>query len=214
MLSELSLGQLMEMQEIPLLNDIEAISILAGIPVQELQNVIDVHDIEAFAEPVLSLSQQIKTLYNSDNIPKKITFGEGKGALSVNVTNNLSIEPAGAFMAARDIIADEINEHLKKYGDDDWKSNFNPSLKTCCQVLAHYFYCRVSGKKYNEYEVEEFCNEIKKLRVTEALPVAKHFFFCYPVLSKQKISFLHRVLLYLRKRPGYNHLKSLNISTP
>jgi hypothetical protein len=127
--------------------------------------------------------------------------------------SNLSVEPAGAFMAARDIIADEINGHINLYGKDDWQRYFNPSLKACCQVLAHYLFCRVTGKKYDEYEAEEFCNEIKKLRVTEALPIAKHFFTCYPGLSKRKASFLHHFRQSWKKRQEYNHLKSLSIST-
>lgn len=107
-------------------------------------------------------------LYNSDSIPSGIMF-ESSNKM-VNVVRNLSIEPAGAFMAAREIIVDEINAHIKQHGAENWQQNFNPSLKACCQILAHYFFCRATGKKYNEYEAEEFCSEIKKLRVTEALP--------------------------------------------
>jgi hypothetical protein len=121
------------------------------------------------------------------------------------------VEPSGAFMAARDIIADEINEHIKKYGEDNWKDNFNPSLKACCQVLAHYFFCRVTNKRYNEYEAEEFTNEIKKLRVTEALPISKHFFTCYPSLSKRKTNIWFPFLQFWKKRQVLNRLKGLNI---
>jgi len=116
--------------------------------------------------------------------------------VTIAVIKNLSVEPAGAFMAAREIIAGEINEHIADYGEDDLMESFNPSLKACCQVLAHYFYCRVTARQYDEYEAEEFCNEVKKLRVTEALPIAKHFFTCYPNLYKPKISFWHRVLRF------------------
>jgi hypothetical protein len=190
-LSEVTLGQMMQLQENSSLNDLEAISILSGIPVEQLQNVQNMTDFATFGDVVLSLSHQIQHLYNSDAIPKKITFATGS---TVNVMSNLSIEPAGAFMAAREIIADEINEHIKLYGDEDWQQHFNPSLKACAQLLAHYFYCRATGKPYNEYEAEEFTTEIKKLRVTEALPIAKHFFTFYPCLSKSKTGFWHRLL--------------------
>ncbi len=213
-LNEVTLGQMMEMQEKPNLNDLETIAILSGIPIQELQNVTSIDELQAFSDPVLSLSHQIKYLYNSDDIPEKVNFQSDNGCVSVKVMNNLSVEPAGAFMAARDIIADEINENEKHCGQGDQEAYFNPSLKACCQVLAHYFYCRATGKKYNEYEAEEFCTEIKKLRVTEALPIAKHFFTCYPGLSKPKTSCLHRFLQYWRKKQVYNRLKSLSISTP
>ncbi|WP_428330108.1 hypothetical protein [Mucilaginibacter sp.] len=169
-LKEVTLGQLMAMQEKPDLNDLEAISILSGIAVNDLQNVINMQDFEVFTLHVIDLSQQISLLYDNNNIPQKITFYLNDEVKTVSVIKNLSVEPAGAFMAARDIIADEINAHIKQYGEQNWQQNFNPSLKACCQVLAHYFFCRVTGKLYNEYEADEFCTEIKKLMVTEALP--------------------------------------------
>jgi hypothetical protein len=213
-LQEVTLGQMMELQEKPAVNDLEAISILSGIPLPQLQNIRNFDDLALFGETILSLSRQIKYLYNNEIIPKTITFNLVAGSKTINVLQNLSVEPAGAFMAAREIIGDEINEHIQLNGQDDWQSNFNPSLKACCQVLAHYFYCRATGKIYNEYEVEEFSNEIKKLRVTEALPIAKHFFYCYPALSRSKTSFFLRFRQYWRERLGLNHLKSLNISIP
>ena len=210
-LGDVTLGQMMEMQEKSNLNDMEAISILSGIPIEELQNVRNISDFAVFEDYILSLSYQIKNLYNSDAIPAKVNFYSDKRSTSVNVIHNLSVEPSGAFMAARDIIADEINEHIKKYGEDNWKDNFNPSLKACCQVLAHYFFCRVTNKRYNEYEAEEFTNEIKKLRVTEALPISKHFFTCYPSLSKQKTNIWFPFLQFWKKRQVLNRLKGLNI---
>lgn len=213
-LNEVTLGQMIEIQDHPVLNDIGAISILSGLSIDKLQNVTNINDFQVFGDTVLSLSHQVKQLYNSDSVPKKITFSVRGRNTIINVINNLSVEPAGAFMATREIIAEEINEHIKQYGKDDWEANFNPSLKACCQVLAYYFFCRATGKQYNEYEAEEFCAEIKKLRVTEALPIAKHFFTCYPGLSKQKISCYQHLQRLWRKGPGYNLSKSLNISIP
>jgi len=210
-LAEVTIGQMIALQQNPNLGDIEAISILSGIPVEELQNVKSMDDFAIFGEAVLSLSHEIKNLYNSDDIPKKVTFSAGK---TVTVASNLSVEPVGAFMAAREIMGDEISAHIKLYGDEDWQQNFNPSLKACCQVLAHYFYCRATGKPYNEYEAEEFTAEIQKLGVTEALPIAKHFFTCYPSLSKPKTGFFHRLLHRSNERLVYKHSKSLNISIP
>lgn len=210
-LSDITIGQMMELQDEPDLSDIKAISILSGIPVRQLQNVKNADDLAVFGEAVLSLSQQIKYLYKSDAIPKKVTFPSGK---MVDVAGNLSVEPVGAFMAARDIISDEIAEHIKIHGDEDWQQNFNPSLKACCQVLAHYFYCRAAGKPYNEYEADEFTAEIKKLRVMEALPIAKHFFTCYPSLSATKTSCWHRLLQRWNDVRAYRNLRNLNTLTP
>ena len=212
-LNEITIDQMMALQSSQQLTDIEAISILSGISIDELKNVSDMDDFAVFEQCISSLSHQIKHLYNSDDVPKNITFFEGKNAKRVNVTGNLSVEPVGAFMAAREIINEEINDCIKQHGEEAWKDYFNPSLKACCQVLAHYFFCRVTGKKYNEYEAEEFCNEIKRLRVTEALPIAKHFFTCYPNLSKRKTNFFHRNLRFWKSGPVSNLSRSLNIST-
>jgi hypothetical protein len=171
-LNEITLGQMMALQDASDLNDIEAISILSGIAADELKQVKNPHELLVFGEHMLSLSYQIKHLYNSDIIPQKITFWRHNKPRQVEVIKNLSVEPAGAFMAARDVISDEITEHIKKHGEENWQLYFNPSLKACCQVLAHYFYCRVTGNAYNEYAIETFTETIKKLRVTEALPIA------------------------------------------
>ncbi|SDG13399.1 hypothetical protein ACRQ5D_17935 [Mucilaginibacter sp. P25] len=218
-LNEVTLGQLMDLQARPNITDLEAISILSGIPVTELHNIKNYDDLHQFGDAVLSLSHQIKYLYNSNEIPKEVIFmlSGGSGAppqkTKVKVMQNLSVEPAGAFMAARDIIAEEINTHIKTHGEDDWQEHFNPSLNACCQILAQYFYCRATGKKYNEYEVESFMDEVKKLRVTEALPISKHFFTCYPSLSMPRISFWHRLLPYWKKGQESSPSKNLNIST-
>lgn len=213
-LTEVTLGQMIALQDKPELGDLDAISILSGISVYELQSVRNVDDFAVFAEAILSLSYQVKYLYNSDDIPKTITFHTGNRKTTVKVMNNLGVEPAGAFFAAREIIADEIKECIKQYGETEWQQNFNPSLKACAQILAHYFFCRATGKPYNEYEAEEFATEIKKLRVTEALPIAKHFFTRYPNLSKTKTSFFHRLQQRWRKKLEYRLLKNLNMSTP
>ncbi|HEY0245446.1 MAG TPA: hypothetical protein VGC01_07795 [Mucilaginibacter sp.] len=209
-LKEVTLGQMMRLQQKHQLNDLDAISILSGVTVDELNSVQNINDFQIFGEAILSLSHQIKHLYNSDDVSKTIVFHIDKKPVAVKVITNLSMEPAGAFMASSEVIADEINEHIKLYGEDNWKENFNPSLNACCHILAHYFYCRATCKKYNEYKAEEFTEEIKKLRVSEALPIAKHFFTCYPNLSKQKTSFWHLLLQFWKKKPAFNRLESLN----
>jgi hypothetical protein len=213
-LHELTLGQLMAMQDKKEMSDMEAISILSGVTVDALNTVINFADLEALGEQVLALSQQITHLYNSDAVPGYVTFLVNGQTVKVNVIRNLSVEPAGAFMAARDIIAEEIKEHAGLHGDEDWKENFSPSLKACCQVLAHYFYCRATGNRYNEYQADEFCTEIKKLRVTEALPIAKHFFTCYPALSKPRTSCLDRIRQRWSNGRASARSKSLSTSTP
>ncbi len=211
MLNEITLGQLIAMQDKQYLGDLDAISILSGLPKEELANVINFEDFSVFGNYVHSLSNQIKYLYQGDAVPRKVTFLMGRQEVVVDVIHNLSVEPAGAFLAARDIIADEINDHIKQYGEDNWKTHFQPSLKACSHVLAHYFFCRVTKNRYDEYEAEAFCEDVNKLRVTEALPIARHFFTSYPDLLKQKIGFLQQFRLYWRRKRVSRRLKNLNI---
>ncbi len=211
MLNEITLGQLIAMQDKQYLGDLDAISILSGLPKEELANVINFEDFSVFGNYVHSLSNQIKYLYQGDAVPRKVTFLMGRQEVVVDVIHNLSVEPAGAFLAARDIIADEINDHIKQYGEDNWKTHFQPSLKACSHVLAHYFFCRVTKNRYDEYEAEAFCEDVNKLRVTEALPIARHFFTSYPDLLKQKIGFLQQFRQYWRRKRVSRRLKNLNI---
>lgn len=183
------------------------------MPVTSLQLVQDAGEFLEFADAILSLSHQITYLYNSDEIPKKIKVKvDGKDA-EVKVIRNLSIEPAGAFMAARDVIADEIAAHIELYGDS-WQEYFNPSLTACSKVLGYYLYCRATDKPYDEYAAADFAETIKQLRVTEALPIAKHFFMSYPNLSKQRTGFWHRLLRLWRNVRASIRSRNLNISTP
>jgi hypothetical protein len=170
-LHEVTLGQLIDMQSAENMSDLEAIHILSAIPIAELQNVKNFKDLQLFNDQIATLSQQIKDLYNSDSLPKTITFNINGELKTVKVISNLSIEPAGAFLAARDIITDEINNHIEQHGDN-WKAHFNPSLKTCAMLLAQYFYSAVTGNWYNEYKAEEFYDEVVKLPFTDALPIA------------------------------------------
>ena len=56
-LHELTLGQLMALQEKEVLDDLDAISILSGTPKCELQNIKDIADMSEFGESILLLSQ-------------------------------------------------------------------------------------------------------------------------------------------------------------
>jgi hypothetical protein len=209
-MSEVTLGQVIAIQKKQYLNDLDAISILSGIPMDELHRVTNVEDFQVFGESVLSLSYQIKYLYNSNAIPRRVTFTLDGQKVGVNVMRNLSIEPAGAFIAVSDIIADEINYAINHYGDDNWKERFSPSLNACCRVLAHYFFCRATGKPYNEREAEAFCAEIKKIKATQALPIANYFFLNYPDLLNQKLGIVTRFYHFWKRQQVAARLKNWN----
>lgn len=206
-LNELTLGTLIALQESQDMDDLDAISILSGISKDELKNLKNFTDVDVFSEHIFSLSHQLKYTYNEKALPETIYFGKVK----VKVIKNLSIEPAGAFMAARDIMADEINKHIAEYGEDNWKANIKPSPKSCGMILAHYFYCRVTGNKYEEQKAEEFFDQVKDLPVQVALPIARYFFLNYPNLLKQKISLWQVIKQNLKRKQALRRLKSSDI---
>jgi len=212
-LNELKLEQLMDMQSAENLSDLQAVSILSGTPLDKLQNIRSADELQVFNQQVLSIATQIKYLYNSEAIPKATTFIIDGKTVIVPVIKNLSVEPAGAFMAAREIIAEEVARHVKQYGEEEWQQNFNPSLQACAQLLAQYFYCKATGLRYNEYAAAAFEDQVKQLPVTDALPIAKYFFLSYPNLSKPRTSFWHRALQRWRNAQESKVLSHLNIST-
>lgn len=206
-LNELKLGQLMAMQATENMNDLEAIHILSGVPLQELKQVKSYTELQVFNEQVLALAIEIKHLYNSEAIPDTVTFILDGKPKKVKVMNNLSVEPAGAFMASRDIIAEEINRHVALHGHDNWQESFNPSLQVCSQVLAHYFYSKVTGQPYDEEPAAAFTQQVEQLPVTKALPIAKYFFLKFPHLSKPKTGFWHRLSRLWSSGRAYVSLK-------
>jgi hypothetical protein len=213
-LHELQLGQLMAMQSAEKLDDLQAIHILSGVPLQDLKQVKSFAELQIFNEQVLALAQQIKELYNSEAIPQTVTFTTVGKPQKVKVMKNLSVEPAGAFMASRDIIAEEISKHIALHGDENWQQNFNPSLQTCSQVLAHYFYTKVTGRPYDEEFAAAFTSEVERLPVTDVLPIARYFFLNYPNLSKPKTGFWHRLFRHWNNGQVLKNLKHSDTLTP
>jgi hypothetical protein len=132
----------------------------------------------------------------------------------VKVIKNLSMEPAGAFLASKDLIADEINRHIDLYGEDDWKDNFVPDMNCIVMILAHYFYCRATGLPYSEQNAEDFRSEILKLPVQLALPIGRYFFLIYPNLLQQKVSLWEAMRQTWRKKRVLHRLKNSSTSTP
>ena len=167
-LHELTLGHLMALQEKEILDDLDAISILSGTPKCELQNIKHIADLSEFGEGILSLSQQIKLLDEHNTLPVRVTFTIKGRKVEVPVINNLAIEPAGAFMAAREIIADEIRQHIAKYGEQNWQETFQPSLRACCEILAQFFYCRATWGTGGTASGTSFFYLLSELTATEA----------------------------------------------
>ena len=206
--NEVTLGQMMALQEQSHPGDVETISLLSGISVAELYELDDFGSLAVFSEAIRSLAQQVKYLYHSNILPRKVSLMLGKRKVVLPVLRHLSIEPADALIAARDIIAEEINRHILLFGEDHWRENFQPSLRSCCNLLAQYFFCRATGKKYDEFEAVLFAEDIQQLHITHALPIARHFFSSYPDLIHQHFTWLERIRLDLRRRTVIRRLKN------
>jgi hypothetical protein len=197
-LTEITLGQMIAMElatgnEIPLIPDLTE---------SMVNNIVNIADLVDIRERVLSLAHKIKYQYSETKLPDKL--------MGVKVPSNLSIEPAGAYLVCRDLIADEINKHIETYGEEEWQENFHPSLDTCASILANYFYCRVTGKLWNEQKTEEFKREVLKLSVAEALPVARFFFLNYNNLYRPKMNLFQAFRLQLRKKLISHRLRNSN----
>lgn len=209
-LSEITVGQMIEMES-PKSNEIPLIPQLTE---EVVNNIINYQDLIDIRERVLSLFHKIKYEYQESKLPEYIVFGTKTNRFGfikenrIKVPKNLSMEPAGAYLACRDLIAEEINRHITLYGEDDWKTNFVPSLKTCSMILAHYFYCPVTGNLWSEQKAEEFQSEILKLSVQEALPVARFFIRMYPDLSRQKIGLWQAMLQSWKRGRALRRIKN------
>jgi hypothetical protein len=220
-LNELTVGQLIEIQSLENASDLKPLAILSGVPEDDLANISQL-ELDKFTNRILSLSHQITYCYQGDKVPEYVSFGfkyvkrfgiRFKKENRVKVSTNLSVEPAGAFLASRDIIADEINKHIEAFGEDNWKANFQPSLDAIATVLAHYFYCRATGLPYVEQKAEEFKSEVLKLSVQEALPVGRHFFLQFPNLLQQKMSFWVAFRLRLKRERVLRNLRNSGSTT-
>lgn len=217
-LSEVTLSAMIAMQSVA--EDSNEIPLIPGLDRQTVDNIIDFKDLIDIRERILSLAHQIQYCYNSKNIPTHITIGTRRNRWGRTVPNkikvitNLSIEPAGAFLSSRDLIADEINKHIQIYGEDKWQENFVPSLDVCASILANYFYCTVTGELWNEQKAEVFKSEVLKLSIQDALPIARFFFLNYNNLFKPKTSLYQAFRQKLKSNLALRRLKNSHISTP
>jgi hypothetical protein len=192
-LSEVTLGSMIEMQS--LADGSNEIPLIPGLTAEIVENIIEYQDLIDIRERILSLAHQIKYCYIETKVPEYITIGTKQVKRfwyyktvpnRIKVINNLSIEPAGAYLSSRDLIVDEINKCIVEFGEDNWQTNFVPSLDACAGILANYFYCHATGQLWNEQKAEAFKSEILKLSIQDTLPIARFFFRNFNNLYKPK----------------------------
>lgn len=214
-ISEISVGLLMALTPEPgnSFSQLEQLSILSGVPSGKEEREyaddkitlcdIKVSDLEVFDDTLQKIAYQLKAFVTVQDIPEGITiptdqpnvkrwFGrttEHKGKY-VKVLSNLGIEPAGAYMEAKEVIKADLEEfakHNPELSDDELKDVYSPTIQSLCRILALYFYCPATGEKFNSYKAVQFEEVIKKLPITKALPIARYFFLRYPNLSREKV---------------------------
>ncbi len=205
-LSEVTLQKFIDLQAIGVTTNLEAVGILSGIPKEELYTVRNIDDFRMFKPTIDSLNHQAVEVFNGE-IPASITFPKyGK----FKPVKNLSVEPVGAYISVSELIEKE-QEVAKAIYPDTWEDFFSPSLRSCLDILAHYFYSYVTGLPYTERGALDFTEVVKELPCTQALPIAKYFFLNYPHLTKQKVGFFQVAHQALKLKLGSDPSKNSDI---
>lgn len=221
-INELKVSQLLAIQECENITDVKVLSILSGVAEELIWNISDIRELSKFNERVRSLMHQIAYCYNETAIPEFVIIGTKTRKIlgynferdnKIKVLKNLSIAPAGAFMACRDLISDEINKHINIYGEESWEENFVPAINVCAELVGHYLYCEATGLLYNETKAEAFKSEIVKLPVQTVLPIARYFFLNYQNLSSTKMKFCQALRATWNARLVSKRLKNSRTST-
>lgn len=210
-ISEITIGMLIDLTPDygDILSPLQQLSVLSGIPKEYnpgkpdticLEDVECIDDLGAFDDTLQAIAYQIKGFVTQQEIPETILIPVPQTSVKrwfgiervhvgklVKVITNLGIEPAGAYMEAKELIKAEYQEWdriKKEYGDH---IEFNPSINSLCKLLALYFYCPATGEKFSTIKANEFQSVIRQLPITKALPIARYFFLKYPNLSKPKV---------------------------
>lgn len=193
-LDEITLGQMIDFCKEGL-TDLEAIAALTSIPVEALYGIRDVDAaVKAFVPIAESLRHQYLYLYNGNALPEKLTLPLGGGKSKVvRLDGDLGFYTYGGVMEAMDIMSDEINRHIRLYGEEGWKEHFKPDLRACGLVLCHFLYNRVYRKVPSEPDITRFFDVVKWLPITEAGPIARYFFLNYQNLPVRNPSYWHRL---------------------
>lgn len=220
-IKELTIGKLMELTPEPghSFSELEQLSILSGVALNDnedlfgncLLDICNMDDLRVFDEALQTIAYQLKHFVTVQKIPNQVTitmnidnrsrwFGKRLPYFEkrIDVSKNLGISPAGAYLEAKELIKKEYElwERVKKeFGE---QIEFNPSIAAQIRLLSLYFYVPATGNKFNTLKVIEFDEVIKRMPITDALPIARHFFLSYPNLSKPKV------------KPSMKSLKQLN----
>ncbi len=186
-LQDVTLQMMIQFQQ-PALSELEAISALTQTPIEQLYGISDISALnEAILPFAQSLQHQLAYIYEAGALPKTLTLRyPGGKAQIIDIGADAGFYAYGAVMEARELMKTEILRHQQTYGDT-WREHLNPDLRICGLILAHFLYNRVYPNHVpTEIDIQQFFDVIKWLAITEAAPLARHFFLSYPNLPLRK----------------------------
>ncbi len=214
-LQDVTLQMMIQFQQ-PALSDLEAISALTQTPIEQLYGI---NDVAALNEAILpfakSLQHQLAFTYEAGVLPKRATLRyPGGKAQTIDISADAGFYAYGAVMEARELMTTEILRHQQTYGDT-WREHLNPDLRTCGLILAHFLYNRAYPKHVpTEIDIQQFFDVVKWLPITEAAPLARHFFLSYPNLPLRKPTRWQRLQRLWKNVQALMHFRPLITSIP
>lgn len=170
--ADLTLKQFFELRTCA--TPIEEVCALTGLDKNTVSNFKDLNTLKTAVGLMTVLGNDMKKGFGGGPIPKQVFIG-GK---FVSVPKDLKIQPVGAWMNVHQLLAEQSQVNTKAGKPDDF---------TDCipKALAHYFYTPYhKGVDYSEIEAEgpEWMEQILKLPVNVAIPIANYFFLKFPNL--------------------------------
>lgn len=214
-LQDVTLQMMIRFQQ-PALSDLEAISALTQTPVEQLYGISDISALnEAILPFAQSLPHQLAYTYQTGTLPKQVTLRYPGGKVKhLTIGEDAGFYAYGAVMEARELMTTEILRHQQTYGDT-WREHLNPDLHTCGLILTHFLYNRAySGHVPSAMDIQQFFDVVKWLPITDAAPLARHFFLSYPNLPLRKPTRLQRLQHLLKNVPALIRLRRSGISIP
>lgn len=155
--SDLSLKQVIELNDLTTLNRIKIISILTGIHLDILSELNGKQNLETLNQ-IETLFQFINEApnFNEFKLPKKITL-KGK---EIIIPQDLTKETYGQKVAIEELIRNSKTEVI---------------LPLIPEVLSIYLYPIFSEEKFKDERVDDFIEIMKEIQISEAYPIATFF---------------------------------------
>lgn len=202
----LTLGQLMDIQKADN-SMIDEVSILSHVPKDELYNILQIGDLKQLQPALEALTSQILTDYDAETLPAAILVGiSADTKVKVQISKDLGIQPAGAFIAADLAMQNDIDAAREQYGDN-WKEYYKPSVDAVLTVLANFLYCDATGLPWTEKGAEAFKTTVRWLPAFQALPISNAFFLPYLNYAQDTISYWNKALTIARKQQELKNLR-------